>query len=186
MYQLNPFTRLISGLIVTEMHGLEIRCSTSSKFKHFRTLLHACLDVLTAEKEFSIFTPPSGQKCLEYAQNHINRVGGYINNPNATSACQYCSYAKGEDYYNVLGITFGDRWRDLGIFIAFIAFNAIVVRLLVISSTRLDHVSLLNRCLIFFPRRRSLHPSYSASQSGKSYMHVRDHFVLSFSPPFYN
>lgn len=30
MYQLDPFTRLISGLIVTELHDLEVRCSKYS------------------------------------------------------------------------------------------------------------------------------------------------------------
>lgn len=75
-----------------------------------------------------MFNPPSGQRCLEYAQSYISSVGGYINNPNATSACQYCAYARGEDFYKPVGISFDDRWRDLGIFIAFLAFNIIVVR----------------------------------------------------------
>jgi len=83
------------------------------------------LYLLTAEKELSIFTAPSGKQRLEYAQSYINRVGGYINNPNATSACQYYSYVSGEDYCNILGITFGDRCRDLDIFIAFVVFVAV-------------------------------------------------------------
>lgn len=83
-----------------------------------------------ANGEFSTFNPPSGQQCYQYAQNYLNSVGGYINNPNATTACQYCAYATGEDFYNTIGISFDDRWRDLGIFIAFLAFNVIVVSVL--------------------------------------------------------
>jgi hypothetical protein len=83
--------------------------------------------IFTEDSEFSVFNPPSGQQCLQYAQSYINSVGGYINNPNATSACQYCAYAKGDDFYKPVGISFDNRWRDLGIFIGFLTFNVIVV-----------------------------------------------------------
>ncbi|KAF8305589.1 hypothetical protein DL93DRAFT_2172546 [Clavulina sp. PMI_390] len=105
MYQLDPFTRLISGLIVNEMHGLQVQCTSS---------------------EFSVFNPPSGQQCYDYAQSYISSVGGYINNPNATSACEYCAYASGDEFYKAINISFGNRWRDIGIFIGFVAFNIIL------------------------------------------------------------
>lgn len=105
MYQLDPFTRLMSGLIVNEMHDLSITCSS---------------------KELRIFDPPSGQQCYDYAASYINAVGGYINNPNATTACEFCTYKTGDDFYIPLNITFDHRWRDLGIFIGFIGFNLLV------------------------------------------------------------
>lgn len=90
--------------------------------------------ISTEQSEFRTFDPPSGQQCLAYAQSYINSVGGYINNPNATSACEYCTYATGEDFYRPLGISFDNRWRDLGIFIAFLVFNIFVVRVLFVAS----------------------------------------------------
>jgi ABC-type multidrug transport system permease subunit len=105
MYQLDPFTRLIAGLIVTEMHDLPVACD---------------------DKEYSIFSPPSGQQCLQYAQSYVSAVGGYINNPNATSDCQYCTYRSGDEFYQNLGMKFDHRWRDMGIFIGFLFFNIFV------------------------------------------------------------
>ncbi|KAG8981742.1 hypothetical protein FRB90_007035, partial [Tulasnella sp. 427] len=68
MYQLNPFTRLIAGLVVTELQGLPITCR---------------------DDEFALFEPPSGQTCAAWADTFVNTFGGYLNNPNATSQCQY-------------------------------------------------------------------------------------------------
>lgn len=128
MYQLDPFTRLISGLITTELHGLEVHCCESHLIMSC-SILHLTTLILLepASKEFSIFNPPSGQQCLQYAQSYINSVGGYINNTDATSACQYCPYRVGDDFYKPIGILFSNRWRDLGIFIAFVVFNIFVV-----------------------------------------------------------
>jgi len=105
MYQLDPFTRLISGLIVTEMHDLKITCDPS---------------------EFYVFNPPSGQTCGEYASAFVTKAGGYINNLNATVQCQYCQFASGDEFYKPINISFGNRWRDLGIFVGFIMFNIFV------------------------------------------------------------
>lgn len=69
MYQLNPFTRLVSGLVSNELHDLVVVCKDS---------------------EFSVFQPPSGQSCGAYGDEFINFYGGYLNNPNATTDCQYC------------------------------------------------------------------------------------------------
>lgn len=104
-FQLDPFTRLISGLITTALHDLYIYCEPS---------------------EFYRFTPPSGQTCEAYAGPFISRNGGYIDNPAATDECLYCQYRVGDDFYTPLGLSFDQRWRDLGIFIAFIGFNMIV------------------------------------------------------------
>lgn len=49
---------------------------------------------------------------------------GYIVN-NATSVCEYCAYSVGDQFYGALGLDFGNRWRDLGIFAAFIGSNLI-------------------------------------------------------------
>ncbi|KAG9089211.1 hypothetical protein FS749_001533 [Ceratobasidium sp. UAMH 11750] len=105
LYELDPFTRLISGLVSTELHGLKITCSPL---------------------EFSVFQPPSGQTCVQWAGDFVNATVGYLDNPSATSDCRYCPYTYGDDFYSALNISFDTRWRDLGIMIAFTVFNTIV------------------------------------------------------------
>ncbi|TGO89906.1 hypothetical protein BPOR_0088g00160 [Botrytis porri] len=106
LYQLDPFTRLIGGMVVTELQGREVKC-TSSELNHF--------------------TAPAGQTCGKYMENYFSRGGfGYIVN-NATSACEYCAYKYGEQFYEPLALDFSNRWRDLGIFLAFIGSNLIIL-----------------------------------------------------------
>ncbi|KAG8718374.1 hypothetical protein FRC09_012757 [Ceratobasidium sp. 395] len=105
LYELDPFTRLISGLVSTELHGLKITCSPL---------------------EFSVFQPPSGETCVQWAGDFVNATVGYLDNPSATSDCRYCPYTYGDDFYSALNISFDTRWRDLGIMIAFTVFNTIV------------------------------------------------------------
>ncbi|KAI4195627.1 MAG: hypothetical protein LQ350_007098 [Teloschistes chrysophthalmus] len=98
LYQLDPFTRLVGGMVVTELHDLPIHCKPS---------------------ELSRFTSPTNTTCGEYMQPFFERGGpGYIVD-NATSFCEYCAYKVGDEYYEPLGLDFGNRWRDLGIFAAF-------------------------------------------------------------------
>ena len=55
---------------------------------------------------------------------------GYILN-NATDLCQYCAYKVGDQFYEPLGYDFSHRWRDFGIFAAFIGSNLIILFLAV-------------------------------------------------------
>ena len=47
---------------------------------------------------------------------------GYIVD-NATSLCQYCAYKVGDEFSTPLGIEFSNRWRDMGIYAAFVCSN---------------------------------------------------------------
>jgi len=105
LYQLTPFTRVVSGLLVTELKGLQIRCR---------------------DDEFAVFNPPSGQTCQDWAGSFVENFGGYLQNTNATSSCQYCQYKVGDEYYSGLNMSFGNRWRDLGIVFAYAIFNVLV------------------------------------------------------------
>ncbi|KAJ8070212.1 hypothetical protein OCU04_000598 [Sclerotinia nivalis] len=106
LYQLDPFTRLIGGMVVTELQGREVTCKSA---------------------ELNRFNAPSGQTCGQYMENYFSNGGiGYIVN-NATSACEYCAYKFGEQFYEPLGLEFGHRWRDLGILLAFIGSNLIIL-----------------------------------------------------------
>lgn len=108
LYELNPFTRLISGMVVTELHDTPVRC---------------------ADWEFNTFTPPSGQSCESYAADFMKVAPGYLRNASETAkgVCQYCAFKVGDEFYNTLQLSFDHRWRDFGIFLAFVGSNLIIL-----------------------------------------------------------
>ncbi|KAJ5148631.1 hypothetical protein N7448_000209 [Penicillium atrosanguineum] len=106
LYQLDPLTRLVGGMVVTELHGRTVKC-TSSEYNHFQA--------------------PANETCGDYMQPFFERGGaGYLLN-NATQACEYCAYKVGDQFYSTFSMDFDNRWRDLGIFIAFVASNLIIL-----------------------------------------------------------
>ena len=55
---------------------------------------------------------------------YIARAGGYLTNPDSTSDCQFCSFRNTDEYLDLsFNIKYSHRWRDIGIFVAFIVFN---------------------------------------------------------------
>ncbi|WPG98335.1 Hypothetical protein R9X50_00112400 [Acrodontium crateriforme] len=106
LYQLDPFTRLIAGLVSTELHDRPVVCTAA---------------------ELNSFTAPAGESCGEYMSAFFAAGGpGYLVN-NATEACQYCAYKVGDQFYEPLGISFDHRWRDMGILCAFIGSNLVLL-----------------------------------------------------------
>ncbi|KAF9439085.1 hypothetical protein BGZ76_000047 [Entomortierella beljakovae] len=105
MYWLDPYHYIIEGLVTVQLHNVEVKCE---------------------ESEFSVFNSPLGQTCGEYAAAFLETAAGYLNNPNATSNCQYCPYTIGQDYYAGLSMDFDNRWRNIWILCIFLAFNACV------------------------------------------------------------
>ena len=104
LYQLDPFTRLIGGMVVTELHDRPVVCT---------------------DTELNRFTAPAGQTCGTYmAEYFANGGAGYIVD-NATSACEYCAYKVGDQFYSVFDLQYENRWRDLGILAAFIGSNLV-------------------------------------------------------------
>jgi len=62
--------------------------------------------------------------CSQYMDPYMTRAGGYLTNPDSTTACQFCSLRTTDDLLDFsFNIKYSNRWRDVGIFIAFIAFN---------------------------------------------------------------
>jgi hypothetical protein len=55
---------------------------------------------------------------------------GYIVD-DAAQACKYCAFKVGEQFYAAFNMSFDNRWRDLGIFAAFIVSNLIILFLAV-------------------------------------------------------
>ena len=62
--------------------------------------------------------------CSEYMSAWIARAGGYLSNPDATTACKFCSLRTTDELLDLsFNIKYSNRWRDFGIFTAFIVFN---------------------------------------------------------------
>ncbi|KAG9227093.1 hypothetical protein CCMSSC00406_0008293 [Pleurotus cornucopiae] len=107
MYHLSPYTYLIAGTLGQAVGHQDIVCS---------------------ETEIAIVNPPSGNTCAQYFQSYIVNNGGYLNNPDAASACQFCSTRTTDEYLErTFNIQYSHRWRDVGIFCAFIVFNTVAV-----------------------------------------------------------
>ncbi|KAI0064587.1 hypothetical protein BV25DRAFT_1869256 [Artomyces pyxidatus] len=104
LYQLDPFTRMLAAMLSTELHGLNITCKP---------------------EEFAVFNPPSGQTCAAWANDFVNAVGGYLDNPSDSSSCRYCQYKIGDEFFLPLNIRYSFRWRDVFIFFCYFAFNFI-------------------------------------------------------------
>ncbi|CCM03667.1 uncharacterized protein FIBRA_05811 [Fibroporia radiculosa] len=104
LYQLDPYTRILSSMLSTELHGLVIKCQSD---------------------EFTIFSPPSGQTCQQWAGEFVSAFGGYLDNPNSTTACRYCEYAVGDQFFEPLNISYHNRWRDAFVFFCYFVFNVI-------------------------------------------------------------
>ncbi|KAF8640630.1 hypothetical protein AX17_000290 [Amanita inopinata Kibby_2008] len=98
LYYLDPYTRTLGATVSTELHGLVIRCKSD---------------------EFAVFNPPAGQTCAQWAQSFVDVFGGYIDNVNATSACRYCQFKVGDEFFLPLNIRFENRWRDAWSLFAF-------------------------------------------------------------------
>ncbi|KAJ3454809.1 hypothetical protein MRS44_013409 [Fusarium solani] len=105
MYRVSPFTYWIGGIVSTALHGRQITCS---------------------EKETSEFNPPSGSICGEYLEPFLKEAPGTLQNPNATEQCRYCSVSTADQYLAAFQIYWSERWRNYGIFWAYIGFNIIM------------------------------------------------------------
>ncbi|KAG5983012.1 hypothetical protein E4U55_000964 [Claviceps digitariae] len=106
LYQLDPFTRLIGGMVTTALHGLDVVCTSG---------------------ELSRFVAPDNTTCGEYMTAFFEAgASGYLVN-NQTQNCEYCAYKVGDEFFKPLDLSFDNRWRDLGIFMAFIGSNLIIL-----------------------------------------------------------
>lgn len=102
MYRVSPFTYWIGGIVAVQLHGKVINCSSA---------------------ETSIFNPPAGQTCGQYLAPYLSVAPGTLQNPAATSSCSYCALSTADQFLSGSNIYYSQRWRNFGIFWAFIAFN---------------------------------------------------------------
>jgi ATP-binding cassette subfamily G (WHITE) protein 2 (PDR) len=102
MYRLSPLTYLVDGILSVGIANTYAHC---------------------AEYEFLTFDPPSSMTCGKYLADYVSVAGGYVNNPNATSECQYCTIYETNKFLERLSSSYSHRWRNFGILWGFIVFN---------------------------------------------------------------
>ena len=102
MYRVSPFTYLVEGFLSTGLANTRVTC---------------------ADNEFLQLQPEGGQTCGEYLQPYISQVGGYLQDNNTRTTCNYCTYDDSNVFLSQVNIFYGNRWRDFGILWAFIIFN---------------------------------------------------------------
>ena len=107
MYYVNPTTWWIAGVLGATLHDQPVQCQ---------------------ETELAHFNPPPGMTCQQYAGDFVTSAGqGYLSNPGATSNCGYCQYSTGDNYLSSLNINAEDKWRNFGIFMAYVVANWFLV-----------------------------------------------------------
>lgn len=74
--------------------------------------------------------PPMEQTCGDYLKSYLDKYGGEVYNPAATSQCQYCSLSNADQFLLGVGISWSARWRNLGIIWGYIVFNVLAALLL--------------------------------------------------------
>ncbi|KAL2703108.1 hypothetical protein AAEP93_007406 [Penicillium crustosum] len=105
MHHLSPLTYYVGGISAAALHGRKIQCS---------------------DRELRVFDPPSGQTCGQYLEKFLRTAAGEVYNEAATEQCQYCSMRTADQYLAGRAIYWSDRWRNFGIFWAYIIFNIFV------------------------------------------------------------
>ncbi|KAJ5899540.1 CDR ABC transporter [Penicillium taxi] len=105
MYWLTPFKYLLEGFLGVAVHNVPVRC---------------------VDREESRFSPPSGMTCQEYAGSFATQSGGYVRDA-ADGLCAFCQYSTGDQFAASFNVFYSNKWRDYGIFWAFVIFNFMLV-----------------------------------------------------------
>ncbi|CZR68022.1 probable ABC transporter CDR4 [Phialocephala subalpina] len=102
MYRVSPFTYLATAMISVAVANTNVVC---------------------AANEFLYFAPLAGQTCAEYMKEYIKEMGGYLADSNATDICSFCTIGDTNTYLASSHAYYSQRWRNLGIFLSYSAFN---------------------------------------------------------------
>lgn len=81
--------------------------------------------VKCAEREYVSVKPPNGESCSTYLDPYIKFAGGYFETRNDGS-CAFCQMSSTNTFLKSVNSLYSERWRNFGIFIAFIAINIIL------------------------------------------------------------
>jgi hypothetical protein len=101
MYWTSPIQYMIGATVSNALHDVTVVCT---------------------QQELNIIQPPSGMSCGQYLGPFLASPQnlGQLLNPNATSSCEYCRYAEGDAYLASLNMFWSQRWRNFGIFSAYV------------------------------------------------------------------
>jgi ATP-binding cassette, subfamily G (WHITE), member 2, PDR len=103
MYRVSPFTYLVQAMLSTGLSGTTVTC---------------------AANEYISFDPAPGfSTCASYMSDYIGINGGYLLDPNATSACEFCTISLTDTYLASVSAYFSQAWRNFGLMWVYIAFN---------------------------------------------------------------
>ncbi|PYH78160.1 ABC transporter [Aspergillus uvarum CBS 121591] len=105
MYWLTPFHYLLEGFLGVVTHNVPVRC---------------------VSREESLFSPPPGSTCQDYAGAYASQAGGYVQDA-ANGLCAFCQYADGDVFAASFNVFYSHKWRNYGIFWAFVVFNFMAV-----------------------------------------------------------
>lgn len=94
MYHVSPITYFVSAIMSTGTAGVSIVCTAA---------------------EMLTFDPPPPQSCAQYLADYLQSAGGDLLNPDALRRCQLCPVSSTDNVLALLGIDYGDRWRNFGI-----------------------------------------------------------------------
>nr|AAL91498.1 ABC transporter AbcG13 [Dictyostelium discoideum] len=110
VYHLNPCRYFMEGIVTNVLKHTDVKC-TSEDFTHFTN--PEAVNGVTCKQYFPISEPLTG---------YVEAI-----NEGDESKCGYCLYNNGEEYYNTLGWSFDNRWRNLALIICFWIFNTLMV-----------------------------------------------------------
>lgn len=106
MYWLTPFHYLLEALLGVAIYQQPVRCNPS---------------------EFARFAAPPNESCQSYVGPYIARAGGYVQTSAIDGLCEFCQYTTGDEFGGTFSVFYANKWRDLGVFCAFILFNYLVI-----------------------------------------------------------
>ncbi|OJJ00646.1 hypothetical protein ASPVEDRAFT_27360 [Aspergillus versicolor CBS 583.65] len=105
MYRVSPFTYLVSAMLSTGLSGTDVECEAV---------------------EYLQFNPPDNRTCGSYMQDYIDMMqSGYLQDPDATSQCAFCTMDKTDNFLMQVGSNFDDAWRNFGLMWVYIFFNIV-------------------------------------------------------------
>jgi ATP-binding cassette subfamily G (WHITE) protein 2 (PDR) len=101
MYRVSPFTYLVGGMLSVGLANTKVIC---------------------APNEYLKFDPLNGT-CGEYIESYSTALGGYMEDPSATSNCNYCPVSDTNVFLAQVSSKYEDAWRNFGIMWVYIVFN---------------------------------------------------------------
>ncbi|KAL5339404.1 ABC-2 type transporter-domain-containing protein [Aspergillus crustosus] len=102
MYWLTPFHYLLEGFLGVLVHNVPMEC---------------------VEREEAFFSlPPGANSCQEYAGSYLSQGTGYVRDA-GDGMCGYCLFSNGDQFATNFNVYYSHKWRDYGIFWAFVMFN---------------------------------------------------------------